>query len=378
MTGQSEQTVLQRKAQAVAAGAALGPITVERALRLALTRAAEAAVGLRIAVLGVADQTLPLEEVLGVLSDEMVMLSLRDPKGAVIGLAAMDNGLRGAMIEMQTMGCLFDAAPADRSATGVDASLSEPLVTALFTEMASAPRADLSALVEGIAPGPRVLDVRSFGLMFSQAQFRLFRMTVDFGRGDRQGELFIVLRKAGADAGADPQQDPAAMRWAARMEAAVADAPASLHAVLHRLRLPFQDVDRLEVGQILALPGATVGGLRLEAPDGALVARARLGQAAGLRAAKLMQPQDIAMEEATLGPRPTGAHAQIGVEVAQGTDRFSDQQTFASEDGFEEQPVFNPDDGFAAAPIDSAPFAMDGPQDDGFPQIDFDADIPAD
>ena len=64
----------------------------------------------------------------------------------------------------------------------------------------------------------------------------------------------------------------------------VSAAPASLDALLHRFKMHIGAAQSLEVGQVLPLPGCTVNSVRLLAPDGKVVAQAKLGQVGGMRA----------------------------------------------------------------------------------------------
>ena len=77
------------------------------------------------------------------------------------------------------------------------------------------------------------------------------------------------------------------------------------------MRLPLKRVEGFAVGDVLPLPGVTVGSLRLEGPDDAPVAPARLGQVMGLRAVRLelARPSELREVElvdpgAATGPAP--------------------------------------------------------------------------
>jgi flagellar motor switch protein FliM len=80
--------------------------------------------------------------------------------------------------------------------------------------------------------------------------------------------------------------------WDRRMYAAVSQAPAALQAVLHKMHLTLGYVDGLQVGDVLPLSGATVGSVRLFAPDDVMVGKARLGQSAGMRAVRIQAPPE--------------------------------------------------------------------------------------
>jgi flagellar motor switch protein FliM len=60
--------------------------------------------------------------------------------------------------------------------------------------------------------------------------------------------------------------------------------------------LPIHKIEGFEVGQVLHLPGTTVGSVNLKGPDGAHVATAQLGQVAGKRAVRI-EPVKVEMQE---------------------------------------------------------------------------------
>src|SRR5690242_11475027 len=116
----AERTSLMRR---IARPATPPPaLTPARALRLATTRAAERSIGLALAVLGVAEEEGPLDELLSRLDDGLLILALATEDGPM-GLAALDAEARAAVIEMQTLGRLVPSSPEPRAVTAADAAL---------------------------------------------------------------------------------------------------------------------------------------------------------------------------------------------------------------------------------------------------------------
>ena len=176
--------------------------------------------------------------------------------------------------------------------------MTAPLIAGFLDELSLGTQGTpLDGWVDGYAVGGRVEGVRAAGLALREAPYRLVRLTIDLGVAERQGAVLLALPAARDEAPAvvaDPGH-----AWADLLEASVAQAPANLHAVLHRMRLPLHAVEGFRVGQVLSLPGIGVGSVRLEGPDGRVVARARLGQSAGLRAVRLTLQPAAEMSEAT-------------------------------------------------------------------------------
>ena len=289
MTQAASPSVLRRLARAP--GSFRPPLlTPARALRLACSRAAERSVNLRLSVLGIGDETQRLDDVLGTLDASLMILSLADDAG-FSGLAALDTEARAAVIESQTLGAVLPRPSDPRPVTAADVALSEPFVTRLLAELDSATE---STVLDGWARGHRVesrfASAREAGLNLADGQYRVVRFTLDFGAGGRQGLLILALPAGGEVVAEPPEPAPDPARFGQALQASVLAAPATLNAILHRMRLPFQMVEGFAPGQVVPLQGCTVSSVRVEGPDGRLVARARLGQMSGQRALRIEQP----------------------------------------------------------------------------------------
>ena len=290
MSGAAQERVIERMARAAPdATPVSGPA---RTLRLAIARAAMAVAGLPLTALGVADDVMALDDLLNGLGDDEMLVAL-DQGGKSIGLATIDADLRAALIERQTMCALLPATPEPRPVTAADAALSVPLIAAFLSDLSGA-ACGISSWVKGVAVGRRLSGPTQAALSLSDGRYREVRLTVDFGVGERQGALSLAL-PAGSDAGAP---DPAPNSRQAAFGNSVLEAPVVLNAVLHRLHRTLAEVEAFEVGQVLPLDGATVADLRLEAVDGSLAARGRLGQSTGVRAVRIETPAPKEMRDA--------------------------------------------------------------------------------
>ena len=288
-------SVLKRLARAPLDAGLVAPVSPSKALRLAMIRAADVQVGLTLAVLGITEEVVPLEDLLRLIEDEHLLIALNGDQG-LCGLAGIDLQTRAAVIEMQTTGTLR-ATPADpRAVTTTDAVMLAPFVTGFLAEaVLSTVGTPLAGWTENYTVGDRVVNTRAAGLTMVDTTYRLVRLTLDLGAGDRQGMIQIALPLSPE---MKVQQAPdAAALWSADIASAVGNAPADLHAVLHWMRLSLRQVDGFHVGQLIALPGITVGSVKLETADGRVVARARLGQMSGLRAVRIQAPAPVEMTE---------------------------------------------------------------------------------
>lgn len=292
------------------------PVTPARALRVALTRAAERSAGLGLTVLGVTEEMAVLDVVLQQIPDGMMLLGLAGDQG-IAGFVGVDLEMRTAMIEVQTMGRLRSTPAESRPVTATDAALSQPLIAAFLLELGPGTKA---TPLEGWSEGQRVAGllagVRAAELALEDTLYRLVRLTVDLAAGERQGEIVIALPVSRTR----PEGKPLlpGMAFAARLRANVLQAEAALDAVLAHLRLPLRQAEGLEVGQILPLSGITVASVRLEGPDGRVIARGRLGQASGMRAIRLEEAAPPELTAAKLGAAMAGGPEGAAVLSAEG------------------------------------------------------------
>lgn len=288
--------IISRMTKRPEKGAAGVPLTSSRALRLAVTRAADRALGLTLTVIQVTEEILPLDAMVAGMTADMSFVRL-ERAGDLVGFIALDVQLRAATIEMQTMGAVSQNNAADRPHTGTDMMLAAPLIETVLSLLPQTTQgSDLEGWSEGAVRTEPFENLRAVGLALSDADYRVMRVSVDLVPENRQGTLIIALPNhqttlvIAPDIGVD-------MTWHTRMHATVSDAPAALRAVLHQMKMPLGQVNALKVGSVLPLYGATVGSVRLFAPDETCVGTARLGQSAGMRAVRIQSPPEVDLRD---------------------------------------------------------------------------------
>lgn len=264
-----------------------------RQMRRALGRAADKAVGLSASVLGIAEDELEAEALIETGPEDWVVIGLRDGDNpGLTGLFLINPALRSALVEMQTMGNLLPAAQEERKVTRTDAILSVPFASQLMSELGEVGFGAGILNPAAYDMGP-MDDLRTAGLVMTQGSYRSWRITVQLGGGERQGEMLIAMRPEVTAAPATIDSGP---EWSAALRGALEDAPADLEAVLARMTLPMSKIEEFEVGQVLELAGTTVGSVTLLGPGGDKVAAARLGQIAGKRAVRV-EVQTIELQD---------------------------------------------------------------------------------
>lgn len=279
------------------------PLTSSRALRVAMTRAADKALGLSLSVTSVGEKTLQLEAVIETLPNDYLYAGLLR-LGEVTGFIGLDAQMRAAVIEMQTIGSLSKSPQIERSPTTTDMVLAAPVCEMLLKLLPETTAgSDLDGWVDDVSLGDPFDSLRSVGLALEDADYRLMRLTIDLDVGERLGEIILALPNHTSQP-IVPETDLGDSGWDIKMNRAVINAPATLDAILCRTKLTIGQVNTLQVGDVLPLYGATVSSVRLFAPEGGEVGSARLGQSGGLRAVRLETPVATVMRD--IPPPKTG------------------------------------------------------------------------
>ena len=300
MSDSNHAALLRRKARGADSDAVVDPITASRAVRMVLTKAAHDAIGLTLTVQSVAQETAALDDAVAGLEEGMLLARL-DRNGEAVGCIALDQGLCAAVLEIQTFGALLDRTPEARPLTGTDLALCEPLLARFLSHFPEAVNTTpLEAWADNVTQGARFADGRAVGLKLPDRDYRILRMSIDFGVADRVGQLAMLLPLIERPA-PSAMPAPQAADWGTAFQDAVADAHVTLEAVLPPVPMSLGASQRLAAGQVVPLVGCTVETVRLRAASGAVVATAKLGRAAGLRAVRLQHVPDWQLEEMTIG-----------------------------------------------------------------------------
>lgn len=261
--------------------APLGPVRIgaARAMRLALMRAGQEALSLRLAVREAAADRMDLDGMAARLPDPGLLLQLTDRDGQG-GVMALCPQVLAAVVEMQTTGRVATRAADPRPATATDAALSEELADAVLAALAAlAPESDGLPLPAGWRVTGRLGDPRAVTMRLPETEYELWTCALDMAEGARAGRLTLALPAPRPDAAQAPARQGA--------PAGLLSCPARLEAELARLTLPLSQVRALAPGDVVPLTGSALDRVALIAPGGARVAVARLGRLGDSRAVRL-------------------------------------------------------------------------------------------
>lgn len=349
MTRQVAHDVLRRMASPPPPAPEDVPITSSRAIRLAITRAADKTHDFVVSVSSLREEVLSLDQLLAALEPELMLIGMT-AGGVMTGLAALDLNMRTALLEVQTVGMVLPDVPEDRPPTGTDAQMAQPLIEAFLHHLQdSAERTPLDGWGLGFNAGDKINSTRAAGLILDDGKYRLIRLSLDLGVGDRTAELALALPCRAETVGRVLTPEVTG-DWDERFRKVVDGSPARLDAELHRFKLPLHQAENLVVGQVLPLTGCTVSSVKILARDGRKVATARLGQSAGMRAVRIEVPPQVAlsdMDQLGKGDMPSLAglpETGAAFDIDGATDMMDIDNAAHDDDGGLDMPM--------AAPID--------------------------
>ncbi|MEO0829703.1 MAG: FliM/FliN family flagellar motor C-terminal domain-containing protein [Pseudomonadota bacterium] len=317
MDGSPAQNVLRKILSVRQEEEAANGVPPEKCLAGALAQAAEKALNMPLIVNECSLQDASLSEFLEALPEKGMIAILEGP-GETMGAVTLDSPFLASLVEQQTIGSVSAGDPPSRRATRTDAALCADWIDILLRKFEEPMLSTKDAVwTAGYGFSAAIPDPRPLALMLEDAGYRLFRAKTVLGAVGREAEIQIALLANGR--GPKPQNlPPAAVMpgsdtedidkevWAAALKDAVESTDSELRGVLHRLEKPLDEIDAMEVGTCLHIPISAIGRVAVEAPDGNVVAYARLGQSAGQRALRLLGDVDEAATPEFAAPVATG------------------------------------------------------------------------
>jgi flagellar motor switch protein FliM len=302
-------TVLKRRLQrSLSDGAAIAGGVVERAWDMALRRAAQDMLSLRLDVTECRLRRLSLTELLE-LPGARSFIGVLDGPAEAMGVIVLSPDVLSGLVEVQTIGCVSAHPPLARKPSRTDAAMVAGFFDAALAEM----ELGLSGRHEltwagGYRYASFLDDPRPLALMLEDMQWQVLEAELSLGGGLKSGRILMAVPATarGADA---PPEDPHEVAFTQALMTQIGHAECRLEAILARVSVDLTELMALDVGEVLALPGASLDLVHLETADSRRMATGRLGQARGMRALRLMHVEhDPANDRAA--PAPDLAAAQ--------------------------------------------------------------------
>ncbi len=296
--------VLRRKARSGRDVHQARVMSPQRALRLAMARAADELLELALSVNMIQLERVTQAEAVAGFRDDTLLMVLDGPDGA-IGAASVEVSILAGLIEMQTMGQVLSGEAGSRAPTQTDAALVAPLLDASLEGFTENLGGEAEAhWADGVRFGARVESARMLSLLVEAADFHLFRLNVSLSEGAREGEIMIALPVLSPVEPEGLCEDATTCEGKLMLgQGALLSAEAPLSAVLHRIRLPLAEVSKLKPGHQLLVPREALNDTRLEAGPKSVVRKCRLGQINGFRAVRLISGAETVRQGNENGPQ---------------------------------------------------------------------------
>jgi len=296
-----------------------------KALRLAVSKAADGLLGLAVTVSTVEQVKLPQTAIESDIGGTGLLILLDGADGRR-GAAMMDQTFLSALIEVQTIGYVRKAQVQDRPLTRTDAAIAAPLIDEML-RLFDVHMAETSAAYTPVEFrfGDMIEETRALALALEQPDYDRFRITADLGQGAKTGVLDILLPKVPPPA-PDLTEGLEGAENSDTLQGSAMNAPVVLNAVMARISMPLDQVCGLTQGQVLTVAYEAISDLQLLGADNHLVAKVKLGQMNGWRAVRLLgpdgRPDDVPH---VIGPAPADQPQTVPTSSA-GSDSLSDDQ----------------------------------------------------
>lgn len=318
MTKDPTPSVMRRKAGAGRPPAEFGAPTATRILQGAVAQAAQDLLALEAACAAVQERRSALAPFAGAIVEHALIALAEGPAGR-FGLIVLDPQSLAALIEVQTTGRVAPRPATPRPPTPTDAIMCADFLDRILEELeqrAGAAELPLAPALQGFRYATLLADNREALLALEEMPYRVFDMAVEWGGGSKSGQISLVLPFDPPGQGGTARQQAAGFTEAIRAQ--VLGAEARLTAVLARREMTLAEISGLQVGSLVRLSAEVLGDVGLEDMLGQVVARGRLGQAAGMRALRLVAAADPAMKPAAGAAASAAAGAALPPPSAPG------------------------------------------------------------
>lgn len=263
-------------------------MTLQKAMRVSLAKAADALMDLPLAVIGLVVQKVSSDKLEEIVADDALHLLLDGPSSRG-GAVMIDPVLVGGFIQQQTIGTVRADTGATRAMTRTDAAICAPLFDDVFLRVpAIVDSADDARLIEGFRFGAKAEHARALLMALDAPDYTVIRLTVDLARGTRQGEIVVILPIPSVAEVLDNETEDVGSGHAVPpdMSKVVLHLTGELNMVLCKLRLPLTRVQSLKPGDILAIPPGHFPTVQICDTSGRVLGEGAVGHVEGVRAVK--------------------------------------------------------------------------------------------
>ncbi|MCB1338365.1 MAG: FliM/FliN family flagellar motor switch protein [Maritimibacter sp.] len=256
-------------------------------MRASIAQAAQDVAAL-VAVAGtVEEQRTTLDPYTAGVPDPALLALIEGPAGRY-GLVVLDPQVVAALIEIQTTGRVVPHPAETRAPTRTDAIMCADFIDRMLEiveERVAEAELDIAPALAGFRYALALAEPRAIAMTLEDTPYRLFGCEVDLGRGAKSGRMQVLLPFDPPGQGRRAKVDLGEFNDAIRAQ--VFEVEARLTATLLRRTMALSEVMALDIGALIPVPHAALSQVAVEALDGTVVARGRLGQVQGNRAVRL-------------------------------------------------------------------------------------------
>lgn len=276
---------------------------------------------------------------------EGALLAVLQGAGDAMGTVALCFEAVTSLIEIQSLGRVTSREIQKRAFTRGDALMCADFVNAFLQDLAE----ELGTLpgFDGIGDfryASYLTDPRPLALILEDKPYRNLRFRLSLGaEQERQAEIFLALPLAAISPGSEDREHdgvsqetravptlpkPAASRENVTLRDSVSRLPIEVAGILCRRNITLGKLRAFAPDQILSLPRADLSDVQLELPDGTVLARGKLGEAAGCHAIRLRAEGQEAQKitgSLTIGNRKAAVTLESGDESVQIATHAADE-----------------------------------------------------
>lgn len=291
--------------------------SLERAAFVAMGRAARTIADMPIHIKKITRHDASLAELQEFIPEHALLAICEAPEDR-FGLAALSIEAMTSIIEMQAYGRIAVQQTDSRRPTRADATLSIGFIDMLLASLGGETlRLPEGALMAGYRYVAQSQDTRSLDLMLDEGRFCALEYDIVFGHEvSRQGKVIIALPLASktVEPGEEVSTIPALADLTTKQSevekphpkvaaeaapvpqathrSAALTAPIPLRAVLYRKKISLAELRALKPGSTITIPKSVLEEARLEARDGMLLAKGKLGEDEGFHALRVRPIMD--------------------------------------------------------------------------------------
>ncbi|MGL4321828.1 MAG: FliM/FliN family flagellar motor switch protein [Paracoccaceae bacterium] len=298
-----------RSMQAAVAGGA-----VEQAWEIALRRAAQDMISLRVEVTQSSLRLMSLTEFLE-MPGARSLIGILDGPSEAMGVIILSPEVLSGLIEVQTIGTVSEQPPMARKPTRTDAAMVAGFLDSALSELDMALAGQAEAIwAAGFRYASFLDDARALALMLEDTSWQVAEVEVSLAGGAKVGRVILALPSIGRGSKGTAEiaaQASKAAQFNADLREQIGHATASLEAILVRMQVDLAELLALGAEDVLPLFGASLDTVQIETLDGRRVATARLGQAQGMRALRILRIESEMPENAPIDPMLASAQSQF-------------------------------------------------------------------